>query len=205
MMQSTWNRRVGIAVLIGGFCFVGYELGDAPLASAAKGGSPGKPLSEVTRVVDSTGNAVGQLIGTFRRGSGTSDLPLIYADVALQVNGQTFVVAVDKNRFYGNIQLYFTGANCTGQAYFSQQNIDAGARLFPAIGTHPSTNVAYTPNPNANATLVLPLSLTLFNSPDKMSTHCDATNINLTDAIEAITIGDLTTLYVPPFTLQIEP
>jgi hypothetical protein len=184
-------------------CF-GYVLTDTSMLSAAKG-SPGKPTAEETRIVDSTGKTVGQLLGTFRRGSGTEDLPLIYADVALLVNGQSFVVTVDKSRSYGNIELYFTGANCTGQAYFSQQKINIGARLFPSLGVHPSSNVAYLPNIAANATTISPLSSTRFDGTGRIFAECQPAAITLVDAIEAIAIGDLSTLYVPPFTLQIAP
>jgi hypothetical protein len=46
-MQTTWACRIVIIALVGGFCFEGYGLVDAPVASAAKD-APGKPSSDIS-------------------------------------------------------------------------------------------------------------------------------------------------------------
>lgn len=166
-----------------------------------------KPQPLITGLIDATGKAVGKLVATFRYGSSPGnpwDVPFIYADVSLQVSGFQFVVSVDKRQFYGNSELWFTGPDCTGQAYFEGHAINNAPRLFPAIGVPPVGSVAYISNPNGNMTAVQVSSFSRFRS-GQLSTYCQPNVTTLTDAIEAITLGDLTTLYTPPFLFQIAP
>jgi len=166
-----------------------------------------QPQSLVTGVIDATGQAVGKLVGTFRYGSSPYDVPFVYADVSLQINGIKFVVSIDKSQFYGNSELWFTAPDCTGQAYFEGHIINNAPRLFPAIGVPPVGGVVYIANPNGSPTAVSVASQTRFNSDlgKQLSTHCIPNVTTLTDAIEAINLGDLTTLYTPPFSFQIAP
>ena len=163
-----------------------------------------QPQSLVTGVIDATGQAVGKLVGTFRYGSSPYDVPFVYADVSMQINGLKFVVSVDKSQFYGNSELWFTGPDCTGQAYFEGHIINNAPRLFPAIGIPPVGGVSYIANPNGNMIAVQVSSQSRFRS-GQLATTCSPNITTLTDAVEAITLGDLTTLYTPPFSFQIAP
>lgn len=166
-----------------------------------------KPQPLITGVIDATGKAVGKLVGTFRYGSSPSnpaDVPFIYADVSLQLSGFQFVVSVDKRQFYGNSELWFAGPDCTGQAYFEGKSINNAPRLFPAIGIPPVGSGAYIANPNGNMLAVQVSSQSRFIS-GKLSTTCQPNITTLTDAIEAINLGDLTILFSPPFSFQIAP
>lgn len=166
-----------------------------------------KPQPLVTGVIDSTGKAVGKLVGTFRYGSSSSnpaDVPFVYADVSLQINGLKFVVSLDKNRFYGNSELWFTGPDCTGQAYFEGRAVNNAPRLVPAIGLPPVGGIAYSANPNGNMIAVQVSSQSRFIS-GQLTTTCSPNITTLTDAVEAINLGDLTTLYAAPFSFQSAP
>lgn len=166
-----------------------------------------KPQQIVTGVIDATGKAVGKLVGTFRYGSSSgnpADVPLVYADVSLEVNGIKFVVSVAKNQFYGNSELWFAGPDCTGQAYFEGHAVNNAPRLFPAIGIPPVGSVAYISHPNANMTAVQVSSQSRFRS-GHLSTYCLPNITTLTDAIEATSLGNLATLYTPPFSFQFTP
>jgi len=166
-----------------------------------------KPQPLVTGVIDATGKAVGKLVGTFRYGHSPYEVPFVYADVSLEVNGTKFVVSVDKNQFYGNSELWFTGPDCTGQVYFEGHIINSAPRMYPAIGVPPVGGIVYIANPNGNVTAVSISSHSVFISSNggQLSTTCYPSSTTLTDAIEAINLGDLTTLYTPPFTFQIAP
>lgn len=174
---------------------------------AAQVSMAAKPQPLVTGVIDATGKAVGKLVGTFRYGSSSgnpADVPFVYADVSLLANGIKFVVSLDKNQFYGNSELWFTGPDCTGQAYFEGHAINNSPRLFPAIGVPPVGSITYISDPNGNMTAVQVSSQSRFRS-GQLSTTCFPNITTLTDAIEGISLGNLTTVYAPPFSFQIVP
>jgi len=161
-----------------------------------------KPQSPaVTGIVDSTGKAVGKLVGTFRFGMALGTT-LFYTDIALQVNGYKFIATVDRSTWYGNSDLYFVGANCEGQAYFWGPGI--ATLPIPAIQISPTSQLAYISSPTATPTTVFVTSKTLFTGVG-LATTCESNPIPLGDAIEAINVGNLNTIYAPPFTLQVAP
>jgi len=130
-MRSTWMRRIGIVVLIGGMCIGDYCLGVTQAIAA-------RPVDTVTniRVVDSspTPVTVGEVVGATILADGSAVISLLLNPALtdqklsplVQANGQWILGTA------AVVQLFFTGAACSGTAIF--QWTDANGELF--LGKH---------------------------------------------------------------------
>ena len=119
-MRHPWSNKVGTLSLLGGMVLVGNtyaETNHYPLGA---------------RVLDATYKLVGPVIGI---DSGSSN-PI----VALNVSGSSIVLEVTRDSFQHHTTLYFSGANCRGQAYIGiastpppEQPEAAGQPAFPPL------------------------------------------------------------------------
>lgn len=161
-----------------------------------------------TNVVDSQGNLVGPYSAT--------DAPESFSSVARKINGIWFQLPVNQDGFIGcssascppgSLNVYFSGANCTGSPYADpnvlrqtfNQNVlavlaykDGAARIFDNILYYP------TPGPLSSETVCSTGALL-----GLAGNACQSFAPCFSIETSAISTFDLSTLdLVPPFTLK---
>lgn len=117
-MRHAWANKVGMLSLVGVMVLAGDSY--AVVSDLYPVGA---------RVLDSTYKLVGPVVGT--------DSAASNPNVALNISGSSIVLQVTRDSFRHHASLYFTGMNCSGQAYIeiasTQTSEQRGAAGQPAV------------------------------------------------------------------------
>ena len=136
--------------------------------------------------MDANNNVVGQVIG--------NDASSLFPLVILNISTPLVIVGVTPNSFQGNKNLYFTGANCSGQVYFGADEVTGRDHMYPIIGA--AANVIYRPQANT-----APVVFTYNSFMAGFQSTCSGSFGPDSTGIVATPIIDLSTQFTPPYRL----
>lgn len=150
-------------------------------------------------VFDANGKKVGNVISLIVSESlfpslGPGTMVMLPA-VAFRVD--TFVVAlfVTQNRFTGNREILFESSDCSGPAFFQQVDpFFLGALPGAAVGSPGST--VYIPDPDG------PVQSVAVQTALRPDSVCFNLGSLTTDAVPALPLIDLATMFTPPFSVR---
>lgn len=189
-MRYPWISRISLVVLVGVIVLAWHT----PARSDRKDNRNhnDQKSGAVPVIVDATNKVVGQVVGISSL-EGLSPRPLNPV-VVLEIPGHSVIATVTPDYILGNVYLYFTSANCTGQPYINATGAVAfnQPHMFPLVGV--ANGILY--GLRANST---PVTISTASLLSVSSSTCVFTGGGAVTGIIADPIIDLSTQFTPPY------
>ncbi|MFQ5856022.1 MAG: hypothetical protein ACE5LU_10300 [Anaerolineae bacterium] len=155
---------------------------------------PTPTASERLVIVDANGKKVGKVIGIDHH----------VPQIALEINGHLFTLGVRENRFAGqtswNSGVLFESEDCTGTPYIRDDR-----SALPSVVVNVPGNTVYIEDPAASVQTIAVRSRYEWMSPWEDPPTCSPVTWDNEEAVQAIPLINLDTVFTPPFSIHSAP